>query len=317
MAVLNRILRQTAKIRKGTEAMYFCPCCTKKKRKLEINLVTGKFHCWLCNWGNHSLYALFKKLNAPRDCYKIIGGMKFKKDSSVVTETTFSTHDDLINLLKDMGIPEEYHHMLPQGFSPLYECHTSKDWYNAINYLKNRKFTKYDIIRYNIGYCHSGEFAGRVIIPSYDRNGNLNFYTGRSINDKAWLKYKNCEFSKNIIGFESMINFNLPVTIVEGPTDALTIRYNCVPLFGKTLSEKLKTELICNKSPRVNILLDNDALRDSVDICETLLNNGVNVYLVEMTDKDPSVLGFEKTWEIIDSTKPLTFEGLLKYKLNI
>ena len=317
LVTLNRVLGHTGRVRKGVEAMYLCPECKHHKRKLECNLLTGKYHCWVCNFSGLSFFSLFKKLGAPEDCYKVLGGIKFKKDASVLDNHPISSHQDLINLFKDFDIPEQQWNNLPKEFIPMSKFDGSFEYKNAINYLKKRKITTCDIFRYNIGFCKTGEYANRIIIPSYDKLGNLNFYTGRSISDKAYLKYKNCEFSKNIVGFESTINFKEDLTIVEGPTDALTVRYNCVPLFGKSLSEKLKTELVCNKPPRINILLDDDALRASVGICEILLNNNVNVFLIELQGKDPNVLGFEKTWEIIDSTEPLTFKGLMKYKLNL
>ncbi len=36
-----------------------------------------------------------------------------------------------------------------------------------------------DIIKYNIGFCNEGPYGGRVIIPSYDDNGKLNYFIAR------------------------------------------------------------------------------------------------------------------------------------------
>jgi hypothetical protein len=46
--------------------------------------------------------------------------------------------------------------------------------------LKSRGITKNDIEKYNIGYCETGRYAKMIIIPSYDENGQLNYFTGRS-----------------------------------------------------------------------------------------------------------------------------------------
>ena len=53
-------------------------------------------------------------------------------------------------------------------------------------------------------------------------------------------------------------------------------KYNVIPLFGKSLSDKLKEIIIHEVPPKVNVLLDNDAISDSIKICEYLLSNGRN-----------------------------------------
>ena len=313
ISLLNKLLKQSPTIRKGgTQLKYYCPECKHYKKKLEISIEDGhKFgimHCWVCGFSGN-LYTLLKYLNAAQSYYIKLGLLtrKIKK-----TKPT----DNLEDLFKD---DEELtiHNTLPREFQPLYQVDNSIEYKHAINYLKKRGITKYDILKYNIGFCKTGDFYNRIIIPSYDRHGNLDFYTGRAIYKTMFYSHKTCEFNKNIVGFESTVNFNEPITIVEGPFDAVTVRYNSIPLFGKSLSSKLKAELVSNKSPRINILLDNDALQSAIYMCEILMNNGVNVYLIELKDKDPSVLGFDKTWEIIDSTPQLTFAGLIKYKINL
>jgi hypothetical protein len=129
------------------------------------------------------------------------------------------------------------------------------------------------------------------------------------------LKYNNCEFSKNIIGFESLIDFSQEITLVEGVFDAVAVRYNCIPLFGKTLSKKLKESLIINKVSLVNLLLDNDAIKESIRILEFLIKNNIKTRFVMLKDKDPSEIGFEKTWESINNSKIISFDELLKLKL--
>jgi len=97
--------------------------------------------------------------------------------------------------------------------------------------------------------------------------------------------------------------------------DAISVRNNCIPLFGKTMSKKLKLELISNEVPRVNVVLDNDAFSEAVKICEFLFKNNIKAHLIKMDDKDPSVLGYEKTMEIIEKSTPMEFEDLFKFEM--
>jgi hypothetical protein len=117
--------------------------------------------------------------------------------------------------------------------------------------------------------------------------------------------------------FELFINFEQPITLVEGPFDAIAVKNNCIPLFGKTMSKQLKLKLLENDVPMVHILLDNDAIKDSIKICEFLIKNSIPTKLVMLDGKDPSVIGFEKTWQMIDSCDTMDFEKLFKLKLRI
>ena len=62
-------------------------------------------------------------------------------------------------------------------------------------YLQNRGMSKGDVMRYGIGYCSEGLYSNRVIIPSYDAKGELNYFVGRSIY-KDGMKYKNPPISQ-------------------------------------------------------------------------------------------------------------------------
>ena len=313
ISILNRLLNHRAKIRhsrNGTEAVYFCPACKHYKRKLEININTEKYGCWVCGFSGISFYSLLKKLNAPKNYYVIT-------ENKVKNKEGLSTEFDIKKLFEEQTMEYKTIYSLPQEFLPLYVPSKSIEYKNALHYLKNRNITKWDIYRYNIGYCEEGKYRNRIIIPSYDKDGNLNFFSGRSYYDGVSLKYLNCDFDKDIIGFELQVNFSQEITIVEGAFDAIAVRNNCIPLFGKTLSEKLKMELIKNKPPKVNIMLDVDAVKDSVYTCEYLLSNGVNVYFVNTESKDASVLGFDKSSKLIDNASQISFDNLIRMKINL
>jgi len=306
LTTLNKVLRHTPKIRKGTDAVYFCPKCNHYKRKFEVSLITGKYHCWVCGFSGLNFNSLLKKLNAPRECYDAIGQIKHIKTKNEFEEL-FEENRSIQSI-----------HILPDGFKLLSDKNLKNiDYKHAINYLKTRGITDIDIYRYNIGYCDLGDYKNRIVIPSYDEHGYLNFYSCRDYYNKSYLKYLNCEFSKNIIGFEMLVNFNEEITLVEGAFDAISVRKNAIPLFGKTLSNALKQKILQYKPPIVNVLLDNDALKDSIKICEFLIKNGINTKLVLLEEKDASILGFKKTWEYINKTKPLKFEDLFKMKINL
>ena len=53
--------------------------------------------------------------------------------------------------------------------------------FEAYNYLINdRKFTRDIILKYRLGFCTSGKYEKRIIVPSYDKNGEVNYFVARN-----------------------------------------------------------------------------------------------------------------------------------------
>ena len=274
--------------------MFFCPKCNHYKRKLNVNTLSGYYHCWVCNFSGKSFKSLLNKIKAPSEFYPVLCKIQAPKHIETYEEKKLS---------------------LPPEFQPLYKSTNSVTQKHALSYCFKRNLSVYDIVRYNIGYCEKGAFANRIVVPSYAENGELNFYCGRDVFNSK-MKYRLCDSTKDIIGFEMLTDFDQPITLVEGVFDAFSVRYNAIPLFGKTLSSKLKIKLISNKPPRVNVLLDNDALKSSVAICEFLLQNQINTHLVLLNGKDPNEIGHEKTWQAIDSSAKMDESSLFKLKVK-
>jgi DNA primase len=188
---------------------------------------------------------------------------------------------------------------------------------HALYYLKNRSMTKEDIIKYNIGYCEFGIYSNMIIIPSYDENGNLNYFTARNFNKNSTIKYKNPDVSRDIIGLELFINWNTPITLCEGMFDAIAIKRNVIPLLGKNIQSCLMKKLITSSVKKIYIALDKDAIKQALNFCESLMNEGKEVYLVDLNEKDPSDMGFTNFTLLIQNTLPLTFSNLLEKKLQL
>lgn len=304
ISLIDRVLNQTARIRKGHEAVYYCPFCNHYKKKLEVNIETQNWQCWVCHTSGKSIRSLFKRLRANHtfytELYKIVGKYTFHPAL---------THEEKQQILS-----------LPKEFISLKTPSKSLEYGNAISYLRSRGVTRNDILRYNIGYCEQGEYKKRIIIPSYDKDGNLNFFSARAYYDGTFIKYKLPPWSKNVVGFELFVNWNEPITLVEGQLDAISIRRNAIPLFGTTISKKLLESIVENGIWRVNIVLDSDALKSAVHIfdeIEKLKGYEVDIHLIKLKEKDPSCLGFKKVNEIINQSKPFDFSDIIKMRMNL
>jgi len=287
------------KLKKQNEYMYWSPFVSHHKPKLQINIVTGKWHCWVSNAGGHNLFQLFKKLNATNDQFTELRG--------IVDETSYGYESKEVKKEGKVELPKEFLSLVYKHPSPVYK--------NAMMYLQRRGITYEDILKYNIGYCDQGLYTNRVIIPSYSEDGQLNFFVGRDIFESK-MKYRNSPTPKDVVGFELFINWDEPIVLCEGPFDAIAIKRNVIPLFGKTILSNLKRKIIEKKVKQVYISLDRDAFQDSLKMVEDFMKNDIDVYFVNLPEKDPSDLGFEKVIPLLKETEKMKFSDLMRYKLN-
>tara|TARA_Y100000114_G_C11732656_1_gene314444 strand:- start:214 stop:1143 length:930 start_codon:yes stop_codon:yes gene_type:complete len=295
--LLNRVIgNHGRRLRKADEFMWWSPFISHHKPKLQINIKTQKWHCWVSNQGGHNLYQLLKKLKAGKEEFDelsdIVGKPKFKQ-----------TKEDKVVL------------RLPNDFKPMWVDDGNIIQKHAKVYLNKRGITSQDILRYSIGYCSEGLYGNRVIIPSYDSKGVLNYFVGRSIYEDG-MKYKNPPVSKNIIGFDLFINWDEPIILCEGVFDAIAIKRNAIPLFGKTIPKKLMKKIYEKQIKTIYILLDSDAYWDSIKMTDVLMRNGINVQLVRLNDDDPSDMGFTKVTNLIKKSNKTSFSDLVRMKLN-
>ena len=251
------------------------------------------WHCWTCTKSGKSLTGLLRRLNAPKALISQMGELV----------------QEFVPVVSSTDIPVQ----LPAEYLPL----TTHPHNIALAYLKSRGITGADIMLHQIGYCTTGPCANRVIIPSFDVTGKLNFWIGRACTN-SWLNYlmpKNV--SKDIIGFEQFINFDYPIVLVEGVFDAMAVKRNTIPLFGKTVPKRLQMRLIEEGVKEVYLALDKDALRQTVKVAEKFMHENIDVYVVKLPGKDPSQIGFIEMRKLIRDAEKLTFVSLINLKLSL
>jgi hypothetical protein len=151
---------------------------------------------------------------------------------------------------------------MPEGFVSLANKDIPPTGFAARNYLRKRGISKQDIVWWKMGYCSSGEYEGRVVIPSFDDEGDLNYFISRSYDKKAYPKYKNPPASKGVF-------------------DAVVAGRNSVPLLGSTLNQNSSLlQKIVKEDAGVYIALDPDARKKELEIIKTLLDFDIEVWKV-------------------------------------
>ena len=302
VTLVNSVLGKSKPTARNNYA-YHCPFCHHHKPKLEVNLTENRegknpWHCWACNVRGTTIYSLFKQLKASSD--------KFTELKSLV-KTSKSINQTKVK--SSVALPKEFISLIDND-NDLMTRH-------ALAYLKKRNITNYDIIKYNIGYCKEGLYKNMIIIPTYDADGRLNYFTARSFEKEPYIKYRNPSASRDIIPNEHLINWRLPIILCEGLFDAIAIKRNAIPLLGKNIQSELMKKIVSSYVNKIYIALDKDAIKQALHFCEQLMMEGKEVYFVDMQDKDPSEMGFRNFTKLIQNTIPMTYSSLLEQKLAV
>lgn len=256
--------------------------------KLGVSLGSGGWKCWVCPAKGHSVQGLFKKLNQGSD--KIQFARELWKE---------------VQIYQKKNQPESF--KLPTEFKPLWIESPSFFFKKAKGYLASRGVTEKDIVKHRLGYCESGRYSDMIIFPSYDQNGQLNFFSGRSYLPNNKYFAIPTDVDKNQVYDENLINWQEPIILVESKLDAIVVRRNAIPLYGKKINPKLIEKIINEETPKIIFCLDGDAIKDSIDQARFFIESGIECWKVELPiDQDPSSLGFEKVWEFIDRAEKIT-----------
>ena len=270
LKILKKVLGQSYS--KSDEHLFFCPKCDHHKKKLSVNIKKNVFKCWVCDWSGKNLYRVVRNY----------GDVNSRYDWRALTEETEieNFHDKLF--FKDEPTELKSTLSLPNEFISLANKVLPKTALYPLNYLRSRGIEKQDIIKWKIGYCTTGKYASRVVFPSFDIDGDLNYFVTRSYDDN-WRKYLNPPSEKNIVFNQLSLDFNEDLVLVEGVFDAVTAGDNSVPLLGSTLTERSKLfhQIVKNDTP-VYLALDPDAKRKTDKIIKLLLKYDVQIYSVRI-----------------------------------
>lgn len=257
----------------NNEMLFSCPFCKHHKKKLSVNIDKNAWKCWVCDSSGRTIEYLVKRFGDPRDL----------QDWGIDSEITF---DDIeIVLFGEKIKPEIKEEInLPKEYVPLLTGRKSFLKDRALKYLKQRGLTEKQIFIYKIGICTKGEYKGRVIIPSFNEEGEINYFVARTY-ENDFLKYKNPNISKSKIIFnELLIDFDKPVFIVEGVFDAIRIGKNSVPILGSTIKTEdlIFKKIVENRTP-IYIGLDQDAKSKEEKIIKLFLSYGIEVKKINTT----------------------------------
>ena len=259
----------------GDEFLFSCPKCNHHKRKLSVNVDKNVFKCWICEYSGTNIGRLVRRhgdFNQKAKWQQITGHLEISQFDEIIA-SLFPDEEEEMPITVEL--PNEFLSLANKGRSLL----STK----ARNYLTKRQITEEQILFWKIGYCPSGEYGGRIVVPSFNENGDCNYFIGRTYRND-WRKYMNPPTSKSKIIFNELyIDWQEDLVLTEGVFDAIVSGKNSVPILGSSLREqsRLFKSIIKNDTP-VYVALDPDAEEKAASLVENLIKYGAEVYKVEV-----------------------------------
>lgn len=260
LKILKEIFPNSSYQESKKELFLFCPEHEHHKRKLQINIESGRYQCWVCGIHGYVL-KLLKKHGTNQ---------QYKEYCATISNLYYIEPENEIKIIQ---LPGEYKFIL--------NCQECSEKKVALSWLEKLGISKEVIIQNKIGICLSGEYKDRIIFPSFDRKGKINFFETRSLYN-SFLKYKHCQDvqHKTIVYNELYFERGPYVVLTESVKTYLKHfgRINFVPIFGTSMNDtyKIFAEILLNDIERVYILPDADAYSKSFEIANLFINHGID-----------------------------------------
>jgi len=239
-----------------------CPSHNKNKNKLEINIDDPNkplIHCWVCGLSGRNWFTIFKSTESISELKSILPLSQISDDEG---GDILTAAKDIKKILSQSILKNSINDNLTEKTLGNYTQVYNSDIVLqniALGYLIGKRgLTKRDIKRNNL--LISENFLDYIILPSYDINGDMNYFVGRNYRKASKRKpHYNCSIigSSEIIFNEFRIDFSKPIILVEGIMDyiKLTEHYDNIGfmigvdninsmLLGKIKENKTKTVIM-------------------------------------------------------------------------
>lgn len=281
-----------------------CPFCGKTK-KFGVSIEENKAHCFSCEYRETIFKTIleYENLKTYQEVYGLINtfeGVGYAPVPKVVEERK-----------SNLELPEEF------KLVGIYESKVAKI---VETNLRNRGFKIPDLMRAGVGYCTTGKYGGRIIIPYYHA-GNLIYFNARKFIDLG-EKFKNPTETECGIG-KSNIIYNIDalylydtIRLYESATNCLTMGNNAIGTGGKSLSLWQKNTILSSPINKIIIGLDDDAYYDGIKLAMEL-SRVKKVKLIKFPlGKDANALGKKETIKLEKATPYLEYKDYYRMMLH-
>jgi len=285
-----------------------CPICAPldtSKKKLAIRTSDDANHCWVCGWKARSLAPLLRKYGTQEhlNAYRELTGHNGKSD--LITAE--------IDKVQKIELPKDFRLLtLASNMDP--------DVKAAWRYLYSRGLTDHDAWYFKFGVSDETRWKRRVIMPSFDSRGELNYFAARAIDKNRKPKYDNPDADKNPIVFNEInIDWTKRLTLVEGPFDLVKCPENATALLGSDLDERheVLNQILLHNTP-VALALDGDMWNKKMPkIVKKLQEYDVDVVVVDVRPwGDPGNMSKAEFEKALSDAKPLEWNDIFGDRLK-
>ena len=249
----------------GREFKCLCPKCGDVSRpdkiKMSVRLDKDVWHCWVCDLKGRSVARLIRMVNPG-----LAAGYQNEFGSVKL--------DDHVEQFVKCELPKDFKLVMSNLHDP--------DAKRIRRYSHARGLSDSDLWRFRVGY--SVALRRRMILPSFDENGNLNYWTARRVDDNPDFRYINAKVPKTqfVVGELDLDWSQEEIVLVEGPFDLIKCSLlNATCLLGSTLNEDstLFKKLIAYPE-KIVLALDADARTKQDKIAQLLMSYDKEVFWV-------------------------------------
>ncbi len=287
----------------GTELTITCPLCWDDKPRLYISTVSGLWYCFKCNRKGNLLSFLTDICDLDYST-AFIASQLIKEKEEYNLPIIKKRKDPISSLTDAVCLPTDFMNINKRVF-------TNKLVSPGLRYLEERGINEELAKQYGIGYCITGPYSYRVIVPVYTE-GELKTFVARS-----WLKspLKKVLMPPGSTASQALFNYDSPrnalqeTILVEGVFDALKL-IPTVPNVIATLGAHITTEqrLLLKRKGDTNVILlrdgDKAGLEASIKEARLLKAAMMNVKIAILPEgKDPNSATLEEVYKALDNAK--------------
>jgi len=264
-----------------------CPYCHHKRTSFYVKVGVGIWKCHFCNESGWALRLIEKVTRCTTQ----------EALDRIMAHRTSVYSDDEWEVVEEEEPPPVIE--LPEGFHLLAESNgETAQRYRA--YALTRMTTS-QIVEYKVGFCATGYYRGRIVVPVYHL-GSLVNWVARAIsatNPKKVLTPPGNEQYSYVFNLEKIWGHDTAV-VTEGVFDCLAAGNKAVATFGKKITDTQVNVLIDAGVRHLILTWDSDAQQEIWDNFNQLRMAFDSVLVVELpTGADPASIGHNGMVELL------------------
>ena len=285
-----------------------CPICDPRdptKKKLAIRTDDDRTHCWVCGYKSYTLAPLIRKFSTQAK-------MSEYRDRFMRKDLKNVRYDDVVT--RAVELPRDFRLLATASD---HDPDVVATWRYAVT---TRHMSDRDLWYFKAGVSDDPRWRRRIIVPSFDAEGNLNYFVARAIDSGRRPKYDNPDVNRLPIVFNELnVDWTKRLVLCEGAFDMFKCGDNAVPILGSELDERYAVfNLVLVNNTPVALALDGDVWETKTPkIAKKLIEYGINVVLVDTRPfGDPGSASKEQFEEALDRAVEPTWSSMFNLKLS-